>query len=206
MTLYDDLGVPREATEKEIRAAYRKAAKAAHPDAGGTAKDFARIQRALAVLKDPRRRQRYDTTGEVDEEADNARAKLIELLATILKATINEIAQPDKVDLVASMLIVVRQVRDNLKNHIKAATDARAKWKKIEGRWHTRMKGTPNAMEAIVANEIAMVTRSIAEATERLALLDEAEKVIKDHGYEHEVARPVFFGTRRGTTSTSGSW
>jgi len=38
------LGLPAGATEEEIRAAYRRLARATHPDAGGNAEDFKKIQ------------------------------------------------------------------------------------------------------------------------------------------------------------------
>lgn len=44
------LGVSRGATEKEIRAAYRQAAKRAHPDQGGSADEFRRLQAAADIL------------------------------------------------------------------------------------------------------------------------------------------------------------
>lgn len=34
--LYEELGVPLDADEKAIRAAYRRRSKATHPDAGGS--------------------------------------------------------------------------------------------------------------------------------------------------------------------------
>ena len=65
--LYDTLGVEREADPAAIRAAYRRRAKQAHPDAGGTAPEFERLNRAKLVLLDPERRRKYDETGKVDD-------------------------------------------------------------------------------------------------------------------------------------------
>ena len=41
--------------------AYRLLAKKHHPDRGGSAADFARVQQAFEVLSDPRQREVYDT-------------------------------------------------------------------------------------------------------------------------------------------------
>jgi DnaJ-class molecular chaperone len=62
---YAVLGVQRGASADEIRAAYRKAARASHPDLhpkDATAHErFKRVQVAYEVLGDPARRAAYDT-------------------------------------------------------------------------------------------------------------------------------------------------
>src|SRR5581483_6534360 len=63
---YALLGVPRNATEEQIRSAYRKLARQYHPDANqesGSAEKFKQITEAYEVLSDPERRQRYDMFG-----------------------------------------------------------------------------------------------------------------------------------------------
>lgn len=50
------LGVGADAGPDEVRRAYRRLARHAHPDAGGDAADFHRLQQAVAVLLEPRPR------------------------------------------------------------------------------------------------------------------------------------------------------
>jgi DnaJ domain len=59
---YDVLGVPPSATQAEVRAAYRAAARDHHPDAGGDAGRMRALNVAWAVLGDPVRRAAYDRT------------------------------------------------------------------------------------------------------------------------------------------------
>ena len=57
---YQVLQVAVTATEKEIRVAYRRAARTAHPDQGGDAAAFRRVTSAYETLIDPQRRKAYD--------------------------------------------------------------------------------------------------------------------------------------------------
>jgi molecular chaperone DnaJ len=64
---YETLGVDRSATEEEIKRAYKKLARAHHPDlnpgdAGAEAK-FKEVGAAYEVLSDPERRSRFDRFG-----------------------------------------------------------------------------------------------------------------------------------------------
>ncbi len=64
---YEILGVPRQASDKEIKAAYRRLAKKYHPDVNpGDARAeerFKEISEAFAVLSDPDKRATYDRGG-----------------------------------------------------------------------------------------------------------------------------------------------
>jgi molecular chaperone DnaJ len=64
--LYEILGISRDASPPEIKAAYRKLARALHPDVNGDPGDqerFKEITGAYEILSDPAKRQRYDEFG-----------------------------------------------------------------------------------------------------------------------------------------------
>lgn len=63
---YEILGVKRDATQQEIKSAYRKLARKYHPDVNKTAgaqEKFKDINEAYEVLGDDNKRKRYDTLG-----------------------------------------------------------------------------------------------------------------------------------------------
>jgi molecular chaperone DnaJ len=57
---YKVLGVSDSATEKEIKAAYRKLSKKHHPDSGGDEEQFKEVSTAWDVLGDGAKRKEYD--------------------------------------------------------------------------------------------------------------------------------------------------
>lgn len=61
MDYYDTLGVPRTASQEEIKKAYRKLAMQHHPDRGGDQNKFTEIQTAYDTLGDPQKRALYDS-------------------------------------------------------------------------------------------------------------------------------------------------
>jgi hypothetical protein len=77
VTHYDVLGVSREASTAQVRAAFRRLARAHHPDtsASGSAESLAPINEAWRVLGDPSSRRAYDrslreaeATGRTEED------------------------------------------------------------------------------------------------------------------------------------------
>ena len=68
-SLYDALGLKRDASEADVKKAYRKLAMAHHPDKGGDADRFKAIQHAYDVLGDPAKRGNYDQYGNPDGPA-----------------------------------------------------------------------------------------------------------------------------------------
>ena len=63
---YEVLGVPRTATEEEIKKAYRTLAKKYHPDVSkeeNAAEKFKEVQEAYEVLSDPAKREQYNRFG-----------------------------------------------------------------------------------------------------------------------------------------------
>lgn len=72
---YDELGIPKTASQEEIKKAYKKMAMKWHPDKNQGNDDatekFQRISHAYSILSDPKKRDYYDRYGKVDEDNFN---------------------------------------------------------------------------------------------------------------------------------------
>jgi molecular chaperone DnaJ len=62
--LYEILGVARDASDDEIKRAYRRRARELHPDTGGDEEEFKELTTAYEVLRNPQARTNYDRFGD----------------------------------------------------------------------------------------------------------------------------------------------
>lgn len=94
MGLYEILGVPRDASQEDIKKAYRKLSKTTHPDTPeGSAEKFAPISMAYRILSDPEKRAKYDETGTYDDAPSQQRTPGLESLAQVYQTVSREMAQ-----------------------------------------------------------------------------------------------------------------
>jgi molecular chaperone DnaJ len=66
---YEILGVSKDASDDELKKAYRKAAQKHHPDKGGDEAKFKEINEAYQTLSDKQKRSQYDQFGSGFEQA-----------------------------------------------------------------------------------------------------------------------------------------
>jgi curved DNA-binding protein CbpA len=89
-SLYEILGLEKDATAEDVKKAYRKKAQKAHPDRKGGSEDAMReVNDAYAVLSDADKRAHYDKTGQnsarepsIDEVAMQSLAKAFDDMLT----------------------------------------------------------------------------------------------------------------------------
>tara|TARA_B100001057_G_scaffold426346_1_gene450344 strand:- start:1198 stop:2022 length:825 start_codon:yes stop_codon:yes gene_type:complete len=68
MDYYEKLGVSRNASDKEIKNAFRRLAAKHHPDKGGDHKYFTELNEAYQALSDPQKKATYDQYGTIDPQ------------------------------------------------------------------------------------------------------------------------------------------
>jgi curved DNA-binding protein CbpA len=202
--LYGVLGVAAAATVGEIKAAYWRAAKTAHPDAGGSAQEFGVVKLAHAVLSDPERRARYDRTGEVVEpEPDNTEQGALGLIGAMLESVLAAEKDPIDCDLVAIMKrhLIAQIAEVSRKLEVTRRSIDRAE--RMRGRFR-RNKPGHNTIERVLDWEIGMLKRSVATSEAALKQRERAIELLGDYDFAQDISRGAF-RVRRGAPPAPGS-
>ncbi len=180
---YEMLGVDRDANDQTIRTAYRKAAKAAHPDFGGDAEQFARLQAVYELLKDPVRRKVFDDTGYDPQLAEPRDLKGLMMLETLVNDFILDEREPGSFDPVAAMR---RKLSDDIvksRFHILELERHRALRKHLD-----RLGRRPET--DVLGSMLRARSRSIAEAIktteEQIKTIEQAYEMLEGYSYELE--------------------
>lgn len=118
MTLYEELGVSREATSEDIEAAWKRFAMKNHPDHGGDQKKFVKGSKAVAILRDPVRRKRYDETGNAEDTPDPESAALQAIQETLINLVKNNDLDFSQVNVIGLLKQTLGNVASNFKNEV----------------------------------------------------------------------------------------
>lgn len=184
---YKILGVPRTASAKEIRTAYKNLAKVMHPDKHPHATDseraayeqqFKDIEAAYRILSDPAKRAYYDQTGldGLPTVDGLARDKLMQLFDSIVAGAIAckdpTAHAPVFLDLVRDELTEARQTaRDAVQMH----TDLAAKLNKLKRK--VVAKGD-NLFVEVVEKRLAAAQRALLLLDTELRAVDAALELL----------------------------
>lgn len=177
-TFYETLGIDKTASADEVKRAYRKKAKDAHPDKGGSAERMAAVNEANDVLSDPERRARYDATGygtaakPVDEEAR-------ELLMSFVNVALNTHAEGDWITQVATML------NANITGAGLVIADATRRIGKLEAAvGRVKIKAGENLVGKLMNEQIEMQRQRIALAERSMSATEMAGTMLAAYEVE----------------------
>ncbi len=185
---YKMLGVERDADEQAIKLAYRKAAKMAHPDSGGDAEQFSRLQAAFELLKDPVRRRVYDDTGYDPQMADAKDLKGLMMIETLVNDFILDEREPGSFDPVAAMR---RKLSDDIlksRFHILELERHRARVRKHLDR--LGRKPETDVLGSMLRARSQSIADAIKQAETQIEAIEQAYTMLEGYSYEME-AVPV---------------
>ncbi len=184
---YGTLGVPPDASEDDIRKAYRRARGKAHPDKNGTEDKFRAVQVAYETLSDPERRARHDRgqdDGPIPEKRAVAVAELAKL--TIAVADSIDIEHADLVGAVLQHLITnIAQAENTMAEHKKKAAIRRRTAKRLKNK-----KGGPNILGQYFEGDARQHDAGAAKMAFDLEVAKEMMAILKEHEFEYEKRGP----------------
>lgn len=142
---YAELGLAKDAPADTIRSAHRRAVKRAHPDAGGSAAAFERVQRSYLILSDPVRREKYDRTGDTADPDSVGRqeAEVRDALAHVIENAMSVPVDWNTQDLSQVVRDQISAMRQKFENDLLVNTKAQAKLASIRRRFKKKAKGDP---------------------------------------------------------------
>jgi hypothetical protein len=205
MDYYEILGVARDATQPEIKRAYRSKASQLHPDReGGDTKLFQDLQRAYECLKDPERRARYDA-GEEDLTKVDLQAHVNRIVRELFSMAVERNVRPGK---------VMDTVRYELADRVSSLAMQKAGLLKKIKEFKDRManitldsEGGDNLYQAVLTAKISELEHSIASYSEAQEMLNRASGDL-DKYTEIKVPDPIpptTFGNARVNPNPLGS-
>lgn len=185
MTLYEILGLYPDATEEEIKDAYRRNSMIHHPDReGGDEETFKQVKAAYEVLSDPERRKRYDETGQT-EEGPSEEEMLANAATNILVETLNSIPEwvtPTQDDFIERMVKRVDSRINKLERDVALGESALSKVRKLLGRFIKKDKGR-NVFQDHLEREVVNLEAFLAEGTRRIALEVKLREYIQSYQF-----------------------
>ena len=188
---YDTLGVRKGATTDEIRKAYRRRAKQAHPDRqGGDHTAMVAINRAYETLTDPEKRARYDRTGDDGPPPPSLDMRAMQLLSEMLVHHLQRL--PEDADLLTSL-------RENIETNIRDLPNDIAQCEKViasleKRRKRFKLKKAAAAQHDFVDAVFERQLGALAEEKEHLRahaeVLQRARVLLKNYTYQAPPAQP----------------
>ncbi len=185
---YSMLGLERDADETAIKAAYRKKAKSAHPDAGGDPDEFGRISTSYDLLKDPVRRKVYDDTGYDPQLADVADLKGLMVLETLVNDMILDEREPGSFDPVSALR---RKLTDDIlksRFHILELERHRGRIRQHVDRLERRPD--KDVLGSMLRARTQSISDAIKAAEAQIDAIERAYSMLEGYSYELEPLKP----------------
>lgn len=190
MNPYDELGVEPSATPDQINAAYRRRAKAEHPDAGGDPTRFAALGCAVAILRDPQRRAEYDRTGSTEEPQGNSvQQGAAQLLCQAFQAAIDGVKQAGAdlatIDIIEQVRVVLRANQNSLEGNRRNSLDEKRGTERNLARLKRKGGDGPDILGAMLRDKLAAITNGLGQMDHMEAVIKAAMEMAA--GYDWEV-------------------
>ena len=193
MSLYDDLGIGKDATPDEIKAAHRRRAKETHPDKPenkGKRDEFDRVSTAALILRDPARREKYDRDGTIDNDAsiDIELQGAIHLAHEVFQQGIMQCKDLGSVDLIGRGIMILESSIGDIENLIADSDRKAERYRKAIKRLRHKGSG-PNFLLRILEDHITDCRKDVERLRQNLAGHKRAIELLRDYEWQQDERR-----------------
>jgi curved DNA-binding protein CbpA len=193
-SLYEILGIKKNASKDDIKKAYRSKVKETHPDKGGATEAFVSVRFAFKVLSDPGARQRYDETGDasdnfISEEAQlkqDAIGNLMQLFETFTQA---DFEQGANVDLIGEMEGHCLENINNLNSSINSLEKIIQKLTRYKDKMKYR-GGKDDLFSSFIDGRVRDCRNGIEHKKRTLKIQGITRDLLQDYEWESEDFKP----------------
>lgn len=185
-TLYQILGVNKNASQAKIKKAYYAKANIHHPDKGGDEAEFKLIAEAYAILSDPDKRKRYNETGETAQPKNE---KIIN--EAILNAFLGAL-RADALNPLSAAVKKIKTDREELLMNKMKFEIARSKLQSKRDLVSTSSE--MNLFQGLVDQELGNIDRSLKMLSESISYADRCLAILETYSWLGEQPGIVFTG------------
>lgn len=192
MTLYDDLGLNKNASKEDIKKAYKDKAKKYHPDKGGDKDKFAMILKAYDVLKDDEKRSYYDEYGQEQPKINIKEQKAITIITQIIEGILDtderDIIYTDIIGIAKTFLSEKRNTFKKMNEKLNFDLKQLEKLKKIFTKRlkHKKKVTQTNLFLSVIDNKIRLLEKNKKDVEFELEILKIASKMINDFNFKFD--------------------
>lgn len=204
MNPYEELGVPKDATEAEIRKAYRQRAADTHPDHHpDKIEEFKSAKRALDILLDSERREQFDRNGTTN---DPQQGKAMGLVAHAFRTALTGALKHDvrKTDIVSAAQTIIEKELAGCREKVEELTLQREKLEEVQKRIKGKRAHRDNLLRSMIAEPLRETAENLQNARDGITACEEALEILWPYWYKlDEVERQTMTFVLRGTGTTS---
>ena len=209
-SLYEILGVAKNSSTIVIKEAFKKLAMEHHPDKGGDADEFIKVQQAYEILSDPKSRKLYDETGfipNMNEESmiiSKAKNNLIQALRGII--TSQPFAMnPDRFDIMGTMRKLVTDNKDNITGMLNQKNKQIKLTQKVLKKLTKKTKTESSFLHDSINSMISEIQSEINQITLDLKTIDIMSELIQEYSYDVSMEQMMnsLSGMLNGTSTST---